>query len=99
MKKEPLKYLTYALVDIATVCIGHRWNQARKLDTFYFEQLKTVKSLMIFDSTVDSSRELNAYQDQIELCMHLDGYNGIEVMKLRTKAFQAALTEGKNEHE
>lgn len=93
MKKETLKYLTYVLVAIATVYIGYRWDNAKKLDSFYLEQLTMVKSRMIFGSSVDSAKELNAYQDQIELCMHLDGYNGIEIMNLRTKAFQAALQE------
>lgn len=95
MNKEHYKYLAYFFISIVSVYIGFRWNQARKLDNFYLEQLKMVKYRMIFGSSVDSAQELNEYQDQIELCMHLDGYNGIEIMKLRTKAFQSALEEHK----
>ena len=48
---------------------------------------------MVHGSLADTLKELNDYQDQTELCMHLDGYNGLEIMELRTKAFQAAMQE------
>ena len=91
MKKNS-KYI-FALFVIAIICLGYQWNQSRKLDAYYFERFKSIKSGMIFGSSVDSLEELNRYHDQTEQCMHLDGYNGLEIMNLRTEAFRAAWNE------
>lgn len=93
MKKENIKYLLGLLTVLSIFYVGYHWNQSRKLDEYYFDRLKLVKSLMIHGSSADTLKELNDYQDQTELCMHLDGYNGLEIMELRTKAFQAAFQE------
>lgn len=66
-----------------------------KLDKYYFDRFKAIKSRMIYGSSVDTKKELEDYQDQTERCMHLDGYNGIEVMDMRCKAFAEAVKEGK----
>lgn len=95
MKKEQIKYSFVLLTILIMFSIGYQWNQSRKLDEHYFDRLKLIKSRMVHGSSADTLKELNDYQDQTELCMHLDGYNGLEIMELRTKAFQAAMQESK----
>ena len=67
-----------------------------KLNQNYIERLTEIKGIMLYGSANDTMKELNDYQDQTELCMHLDGYNGIEIMNIRSKAFTAAFEDQKN---
>ncbi len=67
-----------------------------ELNDYYFDRFKTIKSGMIYGSTNDSQEELSRYHDETEICMHLDGYNGMEIMKIRNKAFSEVLSERKN---
>lgn len=77
--------------------IYSNFSNRSKLDNHYLERLKEIKSRMIYGSPADTMKDLDTYQDQTELCMHLDGYNGIEIMKIRCKAFAEAINEKKNE--
>jgi hypothetical protein len=93
MKKEHFKHLLGLLAILSMFYVSYQWNQSRKLDEHYFDRLKLIKSRMVHGSSADTLKELNDYQDQTELCMHLDGYNGLKIMELRIKAFQAAMQE------
>lgn len=70
-------------------------NKKSKLDHHYFERLKMIKNGMLYGSPADNEKELGRYQDHTELCMHLDGYNGLEIMDMRCKAFIEAAKEGR----
>lgn len=67
-------------------------NQA-KLDEYYLNSLKSVKSRLLYGSSVDTKKDLEDYQDRIELYMYLEGYNGIEIMDIRCKALVEATRE------
>ena len=69
--------------------------EKKKLDIYYLDALQMVKSGMIYGSSVDSQDDLGRHQDHIEVCMHLDGYNGPQIMELRYKAFENAMLKGK----
>lgn len=74
--------------------IGYsRISKKRKLDNYYFDRFKGVKSRMIHGSLVDTKKELEDYEDQTELYMHLDGYNGVEILDMRVRAAIAAAQE------
>lgn len=84
------------LIIIAGLSYGlYQWNSQRNLDRFYLEQLQTVKSRMIHGSNTESQEQLGQYQDHIEMEMHMDGYTGPEIMKIRCEAFQKAVLEEK----
>ena len=81
------------------VCFGlgvgySHFSKKSDLDKYYFDRFKRIKSSMIYGSSTDTEQELSDYHDQTELCMYLDGYNGVEIMDVRCKAFAAAF-EGK----
>lgn len=65
----------------------------RALDKYYLERFTTVKKRMLSGSNIDSKQSLDSEHDQIELLMHLDGYDAIDVMKIRVKAFKQACIE------
>ena len=90
------KYIVfYVLIAVSTAgYFGYKWDQSRKLDAYYFDQLKVIKSRMIYGSSADTQQELGKYQDHIELCMHLDGYNGFQIMEFRINTFEKAAIEG-----
>lgn len=57
-----------------------------QLDQYYLDCLKSVKSRLIYGSSVDSKEELEAYEDRTEFYMHLDGYNGAEILNMKVQA-------------
>ena len=63
------------------------------LDNYYYKQLKFIESRKIRKSSIDTEKELNDYIDTIELYMHIDGYNGLEVDEIRRKAIRAVIVE------
>ena len=90
--KVKMSFLSLVLVVGFGLGIGYsQFSKKSKLDKYYFDRFKMIKDSMIYGSAADTMKELEDYQDQTELCMHLDGYNGIEVMDVRCKAFKAAL--------
>ncbi len=87
-----------ALISIG-FCLGIGYLQLSKkakLDSYYFDRFKDVKSRMINGSSIDTKKELDDYEDQTELYMHLDGYDGVEILDMRVKAGIDAAREKKD---
>lgn len=57
-----------------------------KLDDHYLSSLKVVKERLVYGSEVDTRKELEDYEDKLELHMHLDGYNDAEITSMKIKA-------------
>ncbi len=96
--KKKNKYLI-GLIILSLVGVGVTLScedsKKSKLDKYYLERFKSIKSRMIYGSSADSEKDLNDYHDQTELCMHQDGYTGPEIMEIRIQAFREALLTGK----
>lgn len=85
-----------ALLILSGFCIGMLYsniNKRSQLDQFYFDQFKSIKSRLIYGSTVDSKKALEDFEDQTEFYMHLDGYNGVEILAIKCKALIEASQE------
>lgn len=61
-----------------------------KLDEYYSDSLKTVKSGLLYGSHVDTRESLENYENKLELYMHLDGYNGAEITQMKCDAIISA---------
>lgn len=57
-----------------------------ELDEYYSKCLKTVKSGLLYGSSADSKESLENYEDRLELYMHLNGYNGAEMTRMKCNA-------------
>lgn len=89
------------ITTIVSLCFGLYLanlsiNNKSKLDKHYLGCLIAVKSRLIYDSSVDSRKSLEDYEDKIELYMHLDGYNGVEILEMKCEALIEAAKEGKS---
>ena len=61
-----------------------------QLDKHYLDSLTLIKSRLYYSSSVDSRKEIEDYEDKIELYMHLDGYNACEILDMKVKAIMNA---------
>ena len=56
------------------------------LDEHYHSCWKIVKQRWHYGSAVDSRKDLEDYEDRLELYMHLDGYNAVEILNMKCQA-------------
>lgn len=96
MKNKSKKRNIYTVVILLLMLMAslfYNWSQSNKLDAYYLDRFKSIKSRMIYQSSVDTKKELNDYHDLTEFCMHLDGYNGLEIQNIKSRAFLEAAQE------
>lgn len=83
------KFFIYIIViglGLASGIAYTKYDNKTKLDKHYFESLTVLKSRLLFNSIVDSRKSLEDYEDKIELHMHLDGYNSLEILDMKCQA-------------
>lgn len=79
----------FIFLTILSFFIGFSFNkntQREKLDSYYTNRFKMIKKEMLKNQSIDSKGGISRYHDITELCMHLDGYNGLEIMEIRIKS-------------
>ena len=88
-------YFSIGLVVLGTcLAIGcYQINKKSELDNHYFERFKAIKSRLLYGSNVDTKKELEDYEDQTELYMHMDGYSDKEILDMKVDAIVAATKE------
>jgi hypothetical protein len=78
--------MIYIAILIAIVLIYSQISKKNKLYSYYFSSFKSVKERLLNGSEVDTKKKLEDYEDRLELYMHLDGYNGAEILEMKVKA-------------
>lgn len=96
MKKKLIYITVIAVIGFSLGIAYAKISKKSNLDKHYLDCLRTVKSRMMYGSSVDTNKELADYQDHIELCMHLDGYDGVEIMDMKLQALDEALRQTTN---
>ena len=99
MNKNIKKFLfstTLVSIGFGLGIIYLEMDSKSKLDKYYLDCLIVVKSRLINGSSVDSKKSIEDYEEKIELYMHLDGYNGIEILDMKCKALIEVIKEGKS---
>lgn len=94
MKKNIIVTILIFLGFVSGIIFEKSENKA-KLDKHYLDSLTTVKSRLFYGSAVDSRKSLEDFEDRLELYMHLDGYNGVEILQMKCKAIGNASQEKK----
>ncbi len=84
------------LIIIVTAYAYVQIDKKAKLDQHYFRRLKGVKEKLMYGSLVDTREQLEKYEDQTELFMHLDGYNDKEILRMKCNAIIEVCKEHKN---